>query len=32
MPFFTPNEKKGEVAVLDMIEPSDLIDFGYIPE
>ncbi|KAJ1300225.1 hypothetical protein OPQ81_005056 [Rhizoctonia solani] len=32
MPFFTPNEKKGEVAVLDMIEPSDLINFGYIPE
>ncbi|CAE6467207.1 unnamed protein product [Rhizoctonia solani] len=32
MPFFTPNEKKGEVAVLDMIEPGDLINFGYIPE
>ncbi|KEP51514.1 ATP-dependent Clp protease ATP-binding subunit ClpX [Rhizoctonia solani 123E] len=32
MPFFTPNEKKGEVAVLDMIEPTDLINFGYIPE
>ncbi|KAH7332702.1 P-loop containing nucleoside triphosphate hydrolase protein [Rhizoctonia solani] len=32
MPFFTPNEKNGEVAVLDMIEPSDLISFGYIPE
>ncbi|QRW23786.1 ATP-dependent Clp protease ATP-binding subunit ClpX [Rhizoctonia solani] len=32
MPFFTSNEKKNEVAVLDMIEPSDLISFGYIPE
>ncbi|KAF8748036.1 ClpX ATPase regulatory subunit [Rhizoctonia solani] len=32
MPFFTSNEKKNEVAVLDMIEPSDLISFGYIPD
>ncbi|CAE7064093.1 unnamed protein product, partial [Rhizoctonia solani] len=32
MPFFTPNEKNGDVAVLDMIEPADLINFGYIPE
>ncbi|KAG9106522.1 hypothetical protein FRC07_008798 [Ceratobasidium sp. 392] len=32
MPFFTPNEKKGDVAVLDMVEPGDLIKFGYIPE
>ncbi|KAG8697807.1 hypothetical protein FRC09_007629 [Ceratobasidium sp. 395] len=32
MPFFTPNEKKNEVAVLDMVEPGDLIKFGYIPE
>lgn len=32
MPFFTPNEKKGEVAVLDLVEPSDLQNFGYIPE
>ncbi|CAE6505039.1 unnamed protein product, partial [Rhizoctonia solani] len=32
MPFFTSNEKNSEVAVLDMIEPTDLINFGYIPE
>jgi len=32
MPFFTSNEKKDDVAVLDMVEPSDLISFGYIPE
>ncbi|KAG8739843.1 hypothetical protein FRC10_005073 [Ceratobasidium sp. 414] len=32
LPFFTSNGKKDEVAILDMVEPSDLITFGYIPE
>ncbi|QRW11730.1 ATP-dependent Clp protease ATP-binding subunit ClpX [Ceratobasidium sp. AG-Ba] len=31
-PFFTSNEKKNQVAVLDMVEPGDLQNFGYIPE
>ncbi|KAF8594522.1 ClpX, ATPase regulatory subunit [Ceratobasidium sp. AG-I] len=32
MPFFTSNEKKSDLAVLDLVEPGDLIQFGYIPE
>jgi ATP-dependent protease Clp ATPase subunit len=32
MPFFTSNQKKDDVEVLDMVEPGDLINFGYIPE
>ncbi|KAG8690148.1 hypothetical protein FRC08_010645, partial [Ceratobasidium sp. 394] len=32
MPFFTSNGGQDQVATLDMVEPSDLINFGYIPE
>lgn len=28
MPFFTSNEKKGDLAVLHMVEPGDLIRIG----
>lgn len=30
MTFFTSNEEKGDVAVLDMIESSGVISVGYI--
>jgi len=32
MPFFTPNGKQMQADVLDMVEPNDLIQYGFIPE
>ncbi|KDQ21607.1 hypothetical protein BOTBODRAFT_208361 [Botryobasidium botryosum FD-172 SS1] len=32
MPFFTPNGKQNQADVLDLVEPNDLIQYGFIPE
>jgi len=32
MPFFTPNKTGGQQNYLDLIEPSDLVKYGFIPE
>ncbi|KDQ64666.1 hypothetical protein JAAARDRAFT_28304 [Jaapia argillacea MUCL 33604] len=32
MPFFTPNNKTTSTNVLDLVEPVDLVKYGFIPE
>ncbi|KAF6762587.1 P-loop containing nucleoside triphosphate hydrolase protein [Ephemerocybe angulata] len=31
-PFFTPNNRKGPANLLDMVETTDLVKYGFIPE
>ncbi|EJT97444.1 ClpX ATPase regulatory subunit [Dacryopinax primogenitus] len=32
IPFFTPNDEANEFDLMDLVEPSDLVKYGFIPE